>query len=280
MNNKVFIKLMLILLFFSLTFSSEAANKGHLVIVGGGEIPLSIRQEFVRLSANGFILVITSASGVPQESGPETVAELQAAGAQDIQWLHIDGPAMGNADSVVDKIISASAIFFAGGDQDRLMQRVGGTRAAAEILKLYFEKGGVIGGTSAGAAVQSRVMITGNELINKDSTNIFVSIQAQNVETKRGFGFLDNVIIDQHFAARKRHNRLISLVLEHPELVGIGIDECTAIIVNPNNKFRVHGEGTVIMYDARKAEAIRTNKTGVLAGKNMKMHVLVEGDEY
>jgi len=232
------------------------------------------------LSNNGQILVITSASNVPEESGPSVVDQFIKAGAKNIQWLHIDGPEMANADSVVKKIESSTAIFFTGGVQERLMQRLGGTRSEASILKRYFETGGVIGGTSAGAAVMSQVMITGNELINKDTTDAFVSLQTKNIETRKGFGFLDKVIIDQHFVARKRHNRLISLVLENPKLLGIGIDEDTAILVYPNYKFRVYGKGTVIIYDARKAKSVQVNKNGLVGGRNIKMNVLVEGDEY
>ncbi|MDZ7331548.1 MAG: cyanophycinase [candidate division KSB1 bacterium] len=259
---------------------ASAQKKGHLLIIGGGKKPSDALEKFVALSGNGPILVITSASGEPEKEGPSVVKQLINAGAKNIRWLHIDRPEIANTDSVVKLIEAASAIFFTGGVQERLMQRIGGTRSEAAIKKIYFELGGVIGGTSAGAAVMSEVMITGNELINKDTTDAFTTIQANNIETKRGFGFLDKVIIDQHFAARKRHNRLISLVLEHPNLVGIGIDEDTAILVQPNGKFKVYGKGSVIVYDARKAKSIQVNKDGLLSGRNLKMAVLVDGDEF
>ncbi len=257
-----------------------AKERGYLLIIGGGSKPPEALNEFVALSQNGPILVITSASGVPEESGPSVVDQFKKAGANQVSWLHIDSSEMANADSVVKKIESSSAIFFTGGVQERLMQRLGATKSEAAIKALYFEKGGIIGGTSAGAAVMSQVMITGNELINKDTTDAFVSIQAKNIETKKGFGFLDRVIIDQHFVARKRHNRLISLVLENPKLVGIGIDEDTAILVYPNHKFRVYGKGSVVVYDAKKAKSIQVNKSGLLGGRNIRMAVLVEGDEF
>ncbi|RQW02747.1 cyanophycinase [candidate division KSB1 bacterium] len=272
--------LMAFLILFLLVSGLSATEQGHLLIIGGGSRPPEALKEFVALSNNGPILVITSASGVPKESGPAMVNQLVNAGAKDVNWLHIDSPEMGNADSTVNQIESASAIFFTGGVQERLMKRIGRTRAEAVIKKLYFEKGGIIGGTSAGAAVMSSVMITGNELINKDSTDAYVSIQAKNIETKEGFGFLDQVIIDQHFVARKRHNRLISLVLENPRLVGIGIDEGTAIMVYPDDKFRVFGKGSVVVYDARKAKDVKANQNGLLGGREIKMDVLVEGDEF
>jgi cyanophycinase len=268
------------LILFLMVSESSAKEKGHLLIIGGGSKPPEALNEFVALSKNGPILVITSASGVPEESGPSMVDQLKKAGASQVSWLHIDSPEMANADSVVKKIESASGIFFTGGVQERLMQRLGATKSEAAIKALYFDKGGIIGGTSAGAAVMSQVMITGNELINKDTTDAFTTIQARNVETKMGFGFLDQVIIDQHFVARKRHNRLVSLVLENPKLVGIGIDEDTAILIYPNHKFKVFGKGSVVVYDARRAKSIQVNKSGLLGGRNIRMAVLLEGDEF
>ncbi len=262
------------------TMHAGQQGKGYLLIIGGGEKPEPALEEFVSLSANKPILVITSASGVPEESGPYMVQQFKNAGAQRVDWLHITNPEMANADSTVAQVRQAGGIFFTGGVQERLMNRLGGTRTETAILQLYFDRGGIIGGTSAGAAVMSQIMITGNELINKDSTNNFVTLQKQNVETKRGFGFLDQVIIDQHFVARKRHNRLISLVLENPKLLGVGIDENTAILVEPSGKFRVYGDGSVIVYDARKAKSIRSNEKGRLAGKDIKMDILFAGDEY
>jgi cyanophycinase len=92
-------------------------------------------------------------------------------------------------------------------------------------------------------------------------------------------GFLTNVIIDQHFVKRKRHNRLISVVLEHPELVGVGIDESTAIIVR-SGVFDVMGSGSVVVYDATHATAIRTDARGNLSAHGLTMHVLEAGDSY
>ena len=160
------------------------------------------------------------------------------------------------------------------------MNRLGTTRTEEALKRLYYERAGIIGGTSAGAAVMSEVMITGNELVNTDSTRNFFCIQKGNVETKRGFGFVKNAIIDQHFLMRKRHNRLIAVVLEHPELPGIGIDEEAAILVHPDGRFKVYGQDAVIVYDARRARAIRTAERGLLGGHNIKVDLLLPGEEY
>ena len=137
-----------------------------------------------------------------------------------------------------------------------------------------------MGGTSAGAALMSKVMITGDERFSKDTVNLFRSIRKDYVETVEGIGFLTDLIIDQHFVKRKRHNRLISVVLEHPELVGVGIDEATAIIVRPNGFFDVIGAGNVMIYDATHATEIRSDAHGNLAAQGLTLHLLAAGDSY
>ena len=123
-------------------------------------------------------------------------------------------------------------------------------------------------------------MITGNELVNKDSTVSFVTIQKGNVETKQGFGFLKNAIIDQHFLKRKRHNRTISVLIEHPNLIGIAIDESTAIIVYPDDTFKVIGNNQVLVYDPTNAKEIREDSKGNFGITDMKLSVLISGDKY
>lgn len=86
--------------------------------------------------------------------------------------------------------------------------------------------------------------------------------------------------IDQHFVKRKRDDRLISVVLEHPRLIGVGIDEATAIIVNPDSTFDVLGDNGVIVYDATKANSIRTDRNGNLSARNMRMDILSSGDRH
>jgi cyanophycinase len=148
-----------------------------------------------------------------------------------------------------------------------------------KVFDIY-NNGGVVGGSSAGAAVMSEVMITGNELVNKDSTVAFVTIDKGNVETKTGFGFLNSVIIDQHFLKRKRHNRTIAALIEHPDLFGIAIDESTSIIVYPDDTFEVLGSYQVLVYDPTNGNDIREDKKGNLGISDMKLHVLISGDKF
>jgi cyanophycinase len=149
-----------------------------------------------------------------------------------------------------------------------------------ERIKTIYRERGIISGTSAGAAVMSKIMITGDEIIQPDSNDSFTTIMKGNIATTQGFGFVTSAIIDQHFIYRKRHNRLLSLVLENPEILGIGIDESTAILVSPDLTFTVIGEYQVIVYDASESNDISTSDKGFFSSSNIKMHILKHGDKF
>ncbi len=275
---KLFTNLVLIvLLLFSFSFSQ---TKGHLLIIGGGKKPLYMMQKFIELAggSKAKIMVIPNASSVPLEEYGYEKEEFVNAGCKSINCLFCNTE-QANADSNIEKLKNITGIYFSGGDQSRLTHDLLGTKLLSMIKQIY-NKGGVVGGTSAGAAVMSRVMITGNELLNKDSSSAFISIEKNNIETKEGFGFITKAIIDQHFLKRKRHNRLISVVLEHPDLVGVAIDESTSIIVSPDHTFRVLGENQVLILDASKARNISTDKNGNLSGYDLRMHLLKSGEGY
>ena len=269
----------IILLMAGLMLCQKPGGKGYLMIIGGGDKPMDAMQAFVDHCQGKPVVIITSASS-DLEYGQFTAGQLRQCGAAQIALRHIVEPEVANSDSITALIDAAGGVFFTGGDQDRLMNRLGGTRTEEALRRLYYERGGIIGGTSAGAAVMSEVMITGNELVNTDSTRNFFCIQKGNVEVKRGFGFIKNAVIDQHFLMRKRHNRLIGVVLEHPELPGIGIDEEAAILVYPDGRFKVYGQDAVIVYDARKVRQIRVSDQGLLGGRGIKVDLLLPGEEY
>ena len=268
-----------LILSFAFAGIVKSTEQGHLLIIGGAGKPTLAIQEFVRLCSKGSIVVITAASGVPQLSGPDAVKLFLDAGAEQVVWMDIPSQEVADSDSTINRINQSKGLFFTGGVQTRFMDRIGSTRAEAAIRRLYFESRGVVGGTSAGAAVMSAVMITGNELVNQDSTQTFATLQHNNIETARGLGLMPYAIVDQHFSKRKRHLRLISAVLDHPKLVGIGIDESTAILVSPNKTIRVFGEGPVFIYDARRARKIQVNQSGTQAGQRLRMDILVDGDQ-
>jgi cyanophycinase len=257
-----------------------AQEKGHLVIIGGGKRPQYVMQKMTELAGGreAKIVIVPNATSERLKTAEYQKKEFNWLGAASVDYI-LCSRETADDDSNLAKLDGATGIFFSGGDQSVLTGDLLGTKLFEKIAGIY-NKGGVIGGTSAGAAVMSRIMLTGNEKLNTDSTDAFISIQKNNIEVKEGFGFITNGIIDQHFIKRKRHNRLISLVLENPELPGIAIDEQTAIVVYPDDTFEVMGESQVLIYDASEARNIRTDDEGNLRADNIKMHLLLNGDKY
>ena len=258
----------------------NAQTKGNLVIIGGGDKPGNVIEKFISLAGgeNAGIIVIPNASTVPIESAVDQVDQFRSFGAPNVKALYFN-KSTADDDSIVNKLEHITGVYFCGGDQSLLTADLLGTRLLEKIRDIY-ANGGVVGGTSAGAAVMSKVMITGNELINKDSTSAFNMIEKGNIETTEGFGFVTKAVIDQHFIKRKRNNRLITVILEHPDLLGIGIDESTAILVKPDNTFEVLGESEVIIYNPLKASGIKTNNAGKFSVNNMEMDILTAGQKY
>jgi cyanophycinase len=266
-----------VLLFLSTIYSQ---GRGHLVIIGGGDKPSYIMQKIVDFAGglDSKIVVIPNASSDPIGSGEYNVEEFENLGCTNVDYILFSRDEA-DKDSLVEKLEGATGIFFSGGDQAFLTRDMLGTKLLEKVYEIY-NNGGVISGTSAGAAVMSKLMITGNELINKDSSDIFVSIQKGNVEVKEGFGFIKSAFIDQHFIRRKRLNRSISVVLENPNFLGIGIDESTCIVVYPDETIEVIGENQVMIFDATNCRDVNLDKNGNLGGENIIMHLLINGDRF
>jgi len=256
------------------------APKGSLVIVGGGPRPREIGELFLKQAGGqgAKVLVLPMASAEPAETGAASAQDWNRMGARATSLVITKANA--DADSVVAAITSAGGIWFPGGVQSRIMDAIAGTRAERALRDAYV-RGAVIGGTSAGAAIMSPVMITGDERRfggdrpPSDSSQAFITIEMDNIVTTAGLGLLPNTIVDQHFIRRRRHNRLISLVLEKPASIGIGIDEATALVVRADGKWEIAGDGPVIIYDARGASI--SPHTPAIAGEGLRMHVLRRG---
>ena len=263
-----------------ITQAALAEAKGYLFIIGGGDRPESMMRRFVELASHfgsGKIVIFPMASSVPAETGPGLAAEFKSCGAREAEY-HVLTREQALKEESVKILNDVGGVYFSGGDQSRQMDVLRNTPIHRKLLELY-ENGCVIGGHSAGAAVMSEVMITGEEQKKVDEDHKFETIEAGNIITVEGFGFLKTAIIDQHFATRKRHNRLISLVAEKPLLLGIGIDESTAIIVNPGGILDVVGEKNVVIYDASKAK-IKIMPSLAIGFTGMTMDVLLPGDRF
>jgi len=252
------------------------APAGHLVLVGGGSKPPAAMEKFIELAGgrDAPIVVIPTASAEPDT--PEVYWKLFA---EDYRCSNVWVAPIATADDASDPEIARRAgagggIFFAGGDQRRIMDALRDTPTLTAIREA-FARGAVVGGTSAGTACQSSPMITGD--------GDFTVITADNVVLWPGLGLFRGVIVDQHFVARQRENRLLSVVLEHPDLLGVGIDEATAVWVRPDGTFEVLGDGWVMVFDARGAEVRRQARAGggtALGVRGLVTHVLLPGDVY
>jgi len=258
--------------------------QGPLYVVGGGPQPDALVREFVALAGGpgrARIVVMAMASASGATSGEEKAAQLRTFGATATN-LWIDR-AQADLDSIARLVDGATGIWFGGGLQRRLAGVLRGTKVAAAIAARH-RAGAVIGGTSAGAAVLSTPMITGDERRRggtrypSDSGDVFLTIDRDNVMTEPGLGLVGTVVIDQHFLRRKRHNRLLSLVLEGPVRLGAGIDESTALVIEGSGRWRVSGASAVVVYDARGAVA--GPASAPLGGTGIVTHVLPAGSTF
>ncbi|UCC40126.1 MAG: cyanophycinase [Candidatus Aminicenantes bacterium] len=269
-------------LFFVWSTPLYAVKKveGYLFIIGGGSRSEQMMKKFAELtkqSSKGKTVIFPMASSSPEESGKAMMEELKDLGIHNVEYHVLNREKALRFESV--KILDGvGSVYFTGGDQSRLTEALVNTPIHQKLLEIY-EGGGVIGGTSAGAAVMSEMMITGDEKRQVEKGHAFEKILADNIVVTPGFGFMKTVIIDQHFVTRRRHNRLISLIAEHPNLLGIGIDESTAIIVKPNEVFEVIGIQNVVVYDATKAK-INILPSHTLSGYHIIMHILKPGDSF
>jgi cyanophycinase len=267
----VSVRLPLALAAVLLVAGPASGQPGALVAIGGGGRPAAVLDTFVALAGRdgARIVVIPWASIEPDSAGAVLARELRAAGAARVDVV----PAPDDPRTTA-LLAATTGIFIAGGDQSRLMRLLGGTRAEASIRRRH-AAGVVVGGTSAGAAVMSGVMITGDDTVRSDREPWSV-IRAGRVVTTAGLGLVQWAVLDQHFTARRRHNRLLSVVLGRPELLGVGIDEDTAIVVGPDGSFGVLGEGVVSVYDARGV-TVTTDQDGDYAASDVRLHVLTSG---
>lgn len=250
-------------LFLQTGAAQENSPSGKLVIVGGGGTPASVMEKLVEMAGEqGEIVVIPYASS-RSEAGEGLVEFFQEYGADSVSVLNIE-----QVDQGLKQLDQAKVIWMGGGDQNRLMEQLPET--IAEKIRERYQNGAVIGGTSAGAAVMSRLMITGDADLK--------SIRAEKTELAQGLG-LTELIVDQHFHRRQRFNRLLSAVLDNPNSVGVGIDERTAIIV-ADGKFEVTGESSVAIVDARNSSVNGVESGELQSATGITVHVLVAGQSF
>jgi cyanophycinase len=232
---------------------AAASGGTRLVLIGGGDPPKQAIARFAEWAGGtqARILVVNWASGEPKESCDDVLKEVAAyapAAAECGPGTVLDAKGRAaplepeGARDFRERLARASGVFFTGGDQARVMD-VLEDDGLLSALRARFAAGVVFGGTSAGTAIMSKIMITGE--------GDFTVIDGAKVEVRPGLGLIDGAIVDQHFVKRQRENRLFGLVLAHPGLRGIGVDEATALLVRDGRQAEVVGAGVVLLVDAK-----------------------------
>lgn len=249
---------------------------GKLFIIGGGEKTIPLMQDLIKtsgISKDDYVVVLPMSSEVPDSAVIWTREDFASAGFHHVAGFNFQENKPPDPNKI-DSLKKARLIFISGGDQNKFMKIVQ-KGPIYEAIHDAYKNGSTIAGTSAGAAVMSKKMITGNSLNYPEYTGKYPSIEPENIEIKEGLGLVDKLIVDQHFIKRQRMNRLIAVSLENPEEVCVGIDESTAIVVT-GNSFRVTGENQVIVL--RNKNKSRHVKSNLLGGKNLMLDVLLPGE--
>jgi cyanophycinase len=245
--------------------SLVAQSPGAIVAVGGGGTTHKIVSRTLELAGGraAVVVVLPQSSELP-EAGDSSVKMWLDAGAKSARKLDFKDPSARGA------LEAATLIWIPGGDQNRFMKAIGGT-GLDDVIRARQRAGTVVGGTSAGAAVLSELMITGEADLK--------SLTAGKTELAKGLALWPAGIFDQHFLQRQRHNRLLSAVLDHPQMIGVGIDEATAVIVREGT-LEVIGQSAVVILDPRRAKIESAAAGAVVAASGVVTSVLREGMTY
>lgn len=249
---------------------------GPLIIIGGHEDKDGERvilKEVARRLNGGRLVIATVASHEPEGYFDSYQKAFAAIGVTDLVELYVHERAESHSDEALSLLDGAGGVFFSGGDQLRISSQIGDTAIERRIRELH-AAGGVIAGTSAGASVMSETM-----LVKGPSAE---SYRIGELHMAPGLGLIRDVIIDQHFAERGRYGRLLGAVAHNPRLLGIGIDENTAVVVE-NDRFLVIGSGAAYVVDGEEAthsNIAEARSDRALSMFNVRMHVLSSGDSF
>ncbi len=258
--------------------------KGKVLVIGGAEgkdgnsdpfSNQSILERFVsetRIKKRSRIEIITSASSIPEEMGKEYIKALHKIGAENCGALIIRTRKEADKPTNLKRLQEADAVFATGGTQLALTSILGGTEFYGLLLEKLNKSDFIYAGTSAGAAAASESMI-----IDGGSTEADYKGE---VSTTTGLGLIQNIIFDTHFIERGRIARLFEIVVSNPAILGVGLEENTALFIH-NDKMEAIGPGMAILLDGRQISA--SNLLDVVQGaplsiENMTLHLMSEHD--
>jgi cyanophycinase len=239
------------------------SQKGNLFIIGGGHKSKELMQQLVstaQLNSNDYIAFLPMATEEPDTSYAyikEDFADVCNNKVVSFNFTKDDV----NRKAWLDSVQHAKLIYLGGGDQTRFMNIALHTPIQTAIQTAY-KNGSTVAGTSAGAAMMTHYMITGNQLLGDTSyESTFSKLWYNNIEITEGLRLIDSAIIDMHFVTRSRYNRLFTAIAKYPTLPCIGIDEGTAIIVHGNN-VKIAGASQVMVFS--HPQNLRVTKEGFI----------------
>ncbi|MBK6273482.1 MAG: cyanophycinase [Chitinophagales bacterium] len=221
------------------------------------------------------IVVITTASSIPQEIGQNYMEAFNKLGCRNVIILDIRDREKSEEPEILQIILDSDCVLFSGGDQSKIVDFIGATSLHQLLFKKLEQTHFVLAGTSAGAMCMSKEMIKGGH----SSDALFKG----GVLMRDGMGFLDDVIIDSHFIQRGRFGRLTEAVATFPHLLGIGLAEDTGLIIRNGNDCEVVGSGMVIIFDPSDLQHnnVAVLKPGLpVSITNLKVNILADGDKY
>jgi cyanophycinase len=267
---------------------STRTPKGRLLLIGGheqrslpegsdaDEAPDFILQRFVdELASKNTVIVIPTASEVPEEAAKEYVDLFPKLGVKHVEVLDIQSREQANHPDTLALLDRASGVMFTGGDQLRLTALLGGTQFLIRLRERYHQEPFVIAGTSAGAAAMSTAMIyqgRNNQGFRKDEIHLSAGLQ-----------LLPDTAIDTHFVTRGRIIRMAQIIAANPGCLGIGLEEDTAVLVTEGREFEVLGTGIVVLVDGLECtgNTLPLVKPGeVFSIRDLRVHLLSRGERY
>ena len=258
--------------------------QGPVLPIGGAEETEpggEILERFVHLAGGkrARIAIIPTASDDQERSGEGYAKLFRELGAKEADWLRVEQRPDANQDEALVLLGQASGIFITGGDQARLVELLIGTQLM-ECVRLRNADGAVVAGTSAGASILSALMMAGGTGVGGDSNES--SARKGMVEVVAGFGLLQDMIIDQHFSQRGRMGRLLAAFAANPGLIGIGLDEDTAVLIDREGMLEVLGSNMVTIVDGcdTTSDYFDREEGEVLTITGSSLHVLARGRRF
>ncbi len=263
----------------------EPKAEGTLLIIGGGEVrkgntvildrfALEARKAGGHRPSSRLVILPTGLKDEDLDIASEYQNLFLKCGIHPVDIGEIRCRDHANDAATAARIREAAGVFFTGGDQVRITGILGGTACGDAIYDVFVDKG-IIGGTSAGASAMSETMVAGGDVDPMPSRGA--------IRMCPGLGLLSGVIIDQHFSERRRIGRMVTVVAQNPRVLGLGIDENTAVLVRREGVMTVLGEHSVTLFDGTQISYTNANDIetgGPISVSDLKIHILLEGDQF